>query len=337
MSSEFPVPPEVEALQNIPAESAEPVDQLPDRLLSDDSVKDYLRNIGRIPLLNAEQEVELSKAIEAGLYAEHLLGLEPEERAKHSDANEEELQWFAEQGLAAREHFLSANTRLVIKLAATNRRSLPLEDAIQEGNLGLIRAVEKFDYTKGWKFSTYATWWIRQSVQRGVAERSRNIRVPVHLYEEMNKLSATIREFEKEGIDPTPEELAAELDTTPERILNVLEWSRDTVSLETPIGDEDATLGDMIGAEMPELISGVTKAELKDQINSALSAIPAREATAIRMRFGLGTDTEASLKEIGNALGVSAERSRQLLREGISKLKRINTGLEEYFQNEEAS
>ncbi|MGD0603673.1 MAG: RNA polymerase sigma factor [Streptosporangiaceae bacterium] len=291
-----------------------------------DSVHTYLKSIGRTSLLTAEQEVDLAKRIEAGLFAEHkleTLGLEStvglDETYRH------ELELVAEDGRRAKSHMLEANLRLVVSVAKKySDRGLSLLDVVQEGNLGLIRAVEKFDYTKGYKFSTYAMWWIRQAIQRGFADSARTIRLPVHVLEMLSKLSRVERDMhQKLGREPTPEELAVELDRTPDQIEELLRTSRQPISLDSTIGEDGETsIGDLIeDVDAPEASELVDRQLMAEQLRSALDALTPREATIMAMRFGLYDGNPHTLDEIGRALGLTRERIRQLEKQSLSKLR----------------
>ncbi len=287
-----------------------------------DPVKDYLKQIGKVPLLNAEQEVELAKRIEAGLFAEEKLAdggrsLPPDVR--------EDLNWIAEDGRRAKNHLLEANLRLVVSLAKryTGRGMLFL-DLIQEGNLGLIRAVEKFDYTKGYKFSTYATWWIRQAITRAMADQARTIRIPVHMVEVINKLARVQRQMLQDlGREPTPEELAAELDMTPEKVIEVQKYGREPISLHTPLGEDgDSEFGDLIeDSEAIQPGEAVSFTLLQEQLHSVLDTLSEREAGVVSMRFGLTDGQPKTLDEIGKVYGVTRERIRQIESKTMSKLR----------------
>jgi len=286
-----------------------------------DSVHTYLKSIGRTSLLTAEQEVDLAKRIEAGLFAEHKLDtdldLSPELR--------HELELVAEDGRRAKAHMLEANLRLVVSVAKKySDRGLSLLDVVQEGNLGLIRAVEKFDYTKGYKFSTYAMWWIRQAIQRGFADSARTIRLPVHVLEMLSKLSRVERDMHQRlGREPTPEELAVELDRTPDQIEELLRTSRQPISLDSTIGEDGETsIGDLIeDVDAPEASELVDRQLMAEQLRSALDALTPREATIMAMRFGLYDGNPHTLDEIGRALGLTRERIRQLEKQSLSKLR----------------
>jgi len=286
-----------------------------------DPVKDYLKQIGRVPLLNAEQEVELAKRVEAGLFAEETLnsGEKFEKKLKR------ELDWIAEDGRRAKNHLLEANLRLVVSLAKryTGRGMLFL-DLIQEGNLGLIRAVEKFDYTKGYKFSTYATWWIRQAITRAMADQARTIRIPVHMVEVINKLARVQRQMLQDlGREPTPEELAKELDMTPEKVVEVQKYGREPISLHTPLGEEgDSEFGDLIeDSEAVVPADAVSFTLLQEQLHSVLDTLSEREAGVVAMRFGLTDGQPKTLDEIGKVYGVTRERIRQIESKTMSKLR----------------
>ena len=287
-----------------------------------DPVKDYLKQIGKVPLLNAEQEVELAKRIEAGLFAEEKL-------AKHGgsmqDGERNDLEWIAEDGTRAMDHLLEANLRLVVSLAKryTGRGMLFL-DLIQEGNLGLIRAVEKFDYTKGYKFSTYATWWIRQAITRAMADQARTIRIPVHMVEIINKLARAQRQMLQDlGREPTPGELAVELDMTPEKVIEVQKYGREPISLHTPLGEDgDSEFGDLIeDSEAIQPGEAVSFTLLQEQLHSVLDTLSEREAGVVSMRFGLADGQPMTLDEIGKVYGVTRERIRQIEFKTMSKLR----------------
>jgi RNA polymerase primary sigma factor len=286
-----------------------------------DSVHTYLKSIGRTSLLTAEQEVDLAKRIEAGLFAEHKLDTEPD----LSEDFRRDLQAVAEDGRRAKAHMLEANLRLVVSVAKKyTDRGLSLLDVVQEGNLGLIRAVEKFDYTKGYKFSTYAMWWIRQAIQRGFADSARTIRLPVHVLEMLSKLSRVERDMHQRlGREPTPEELAVELDRTPDQIEELLRTSRQPISLDSTIGEDGETsIGDLIeDVDAPEASEMVDRQLMAEQLRSALDALTPREATIMSMRFGLYDGNPHTLDEIGRALGLTRERIRQLEKQSLSKLR----------------
>ena len=287
-----------------------------------DPVKDYLKQIGRVSLLNAEQEVDLSERIEAGLYAQHLLDTESEGM---DFKRRRELKWAANDGKKAKDHLLEANLRLVVSLAKryTGRGMLFL-DLIQEGNLGLIRAVEKFDYTKGYKFSTYATWWIRQAITRAMADQARTIRVPVHMVEVINKLSRVQRQMLQDlGREPTPDELARELDMPVEKVQEVQKYGREPISLHTPLGEDgDSEFGDLI--EDTDAIApsdAVAFSLLQEQFQQVLETLSPREAGVIKMRYGLEDGQPKTLDDIGRVYGVTRERIRQIESKTMSKLR----------------
>jgi RNA polymerase primary sigma factor len=287
-----------------------------------DPVKDYLKQIGKVALLNAQQEVDLAKRIEAGLFAEEKLAAHG---ASMRDGDRNDLEWIAEDGRRAKDHLLEANLRLVVSLAKryTGRGMLFL-DLIQEGNLGLIRAVEKFDYTKGYKFSTYATWWIRQAITRAMADQARTIRIPVHMVEVINKLARVQRQMLQDlGREPTPDELAVELDLTPEKVVEVQKYGREPISLHTPMGEDgDSEFGDLI--EDSEAIrpgEAVTFTLLQEQLHSVLDTLSEREAGVVSMRFGLADGRPKTLDEIGKVYGVTRERIRQIESKSMSKLR----------------
>ena len=291
-----------------------------------DSVHTYLKSIGRTSLLTAEQEVDLAKRIEAGLFAEHKLETLGLESGVGLDDNfRRDLELVAEDGRRAKAHMLEANLRLVVSVAKKySDRGLSLLDVVQEGNLGLIRAVEKFDYTKGYKFSTYAMWWIRQAIQRGFADSARTIRLPVHVLEMLSKLSRVERDMhQKLGREPTPEELAVELDRTPDQIEELLRTSRQPISLDSTIGEDGETsIGDLIeDVDAPEASELVDRQLMAEQLRSALDALTPREATIMAMRFGLYDGNPHTLDEIGRALGLTRERIRQLEKQSLSKLR----------------
>ena len=287
-----------------------------------DPVKDYLKQIGKVPLLNAEQEVELAKRIEAGLFAEEKLA---EGRGILTTDRRIDLEWIADDGTRAKNHLLEANLRLVVSLAKryTGRGMLFL-DLIQEGNLGLIRAVEKFDYTKGYKFSTYATWWIRQAITRAMADQARTIRIPVHMVEVINKLARVQRQMLQDlGREPTPDELAIELDMTPEKVVEVQKYGREPISLHTPLGEDgDSEFGDLIeDSEAIQPGEAVSFTLLQEQLHSVLDTLSEREAGVVSMRFGLTDGQPKTLDEIGKVYGVTRERIRQIESKTMSKLR----------------
>jgi RNA polymerase primary sigma factor len=287
-----------------------------------DPVKDYLKQIGKVPLLNAEQEVELAKRIEAGLFAEEKLA---RHGASMQGGERDDLEWIAEDGRRAKDHLMEANLRLVVSLAKryTGRGMLFL-DLIQEGNLGLIRAVEKFDYTKGYKFSTYATWWIRQAISRAMADQARTIRIPVHMVEVINKLARVQRQMLQDlGREPTPDELAVELDMTPEKVIEVQKYGREPISLHTPLGEDgDSEFGDLIeDSEAIQPGEAVSFTLLQEQLHSVLDTLSEREAGVVSMRFGLTDGQPKTLDEIGKVYGVTRERIRQIESKTMSKLR----------------
>jgi RNA polymerase primary sigma factor len=304
-----------------PAQPAAEVDLDDQTSAMGDSVHTYLKSIGRTSLLTAEQEVNLAKRIEAGLFAEHKLATE----ADLGGALRRDLEEVAEDGRRAKAHMLEANLRLVVSVAKKySDRGLSLLDVVQEGNLGLIRAVEKFDYTKGYKFSTYAMWWIRQAIQRGFADSARTIRLPVHVLEMLSKLSRVERDMHQRlGREPTPEELAVELDRTPDQIEELLRTSRQPISLDSTIGEDGETsIGDLIeDTDAPEASELVDRQLMADQLRHALDGLTQREATIMAMRFGLYDGNPHTLDEIGRALGLTRERIRQLEKQSLSKLR----------------
>ena len=293
-----------------------------------DSVGLYLDEIARTPLLDAVTEVELAKTIEAGLYAQHLLETGRIGRRKGGapkSATREELEWLVEEGERAVDTFIQANLRLVVSIARKYGRSqMPMLDLIQEGNTGLIRAVEKFDYAKGFKFSTYATWWVRQAITRGIAQQARVVRLPVHVVEELNQVSGARRTLERQlGRDPEPEEIAVELGMTVERVADLMSWGREHVSLDSPVDEDgDTSLGDLMAQETapgPDLT--VLDSESRDRLNSLVSLLDTRSADIIRSRYGLSDGRQHKLADIGTKHGISAERVRQLEREALQKLR----------------
>ncbi len=299
-----------------------PVQQVVTAGATADPVKDYLKQIGKVALLNAEQEVELAKRIEAGLFAEEKLAAEGDDLDRKL---KRELQWIAHDGKRAKNHLLEANLRLVVSLAKryTGRGMLFL-DLIQEGNLGLIRAVEKFDYTKGYKFSTYATWWIRQAITRAMADQARTIRIPVHMVEVINKLARVQRQMLQDlGREPTPEELAKELDMTPEKVVEVQKYGREPISLHTPLGEDgDSEFGDLIeDSEAIVPADAVSFTLLQEQLHQVLDTLSEREAGVVSMRFGLSDGQPKTLDEIGKVYGVTRERIRQIEAKTMSKLR----------------
>ena len=288
-----------------------------------DPVKDYLKQIGKVALLNAAEEVELAMRIEAGLFAEEKLS-HMSDAEKRSQLGRE-LGWVARDGQRAKSHLLGANLRLVVSLAKRyTGRGMQFLDLIQEGNLGLIRAVEKFDYTKGFKFSTYATWWIRQAITRAMADQARTIRIPVHMVEVINKLGRMQRELLQDlGREPTPEELAKEMDITPEKVLEIQQYAREPISLDQTIGDEgDSQLGDFIeDSEAVVAVDAVSFSLLQDQLQQVLQTLSEREAGVVRLRFGLTDGQPRTLDEIGQVYGVTRERIRQIESKTMSKLR----------------
>ena len=295
-----------------------------------DSVGLYLDEIARTPLLDAITEVELSKTIEAGLFAAHLLEEGRVGRRKGGApgfATRAELEWMVAEGERAVQRFIQANLRLVVSIARKYGRSaMPMLDLIQEGNTGLIRAVEKFDYAKGYKFSTYATWWVRQAITRGIAQQARVVRLPVHVVEELNQVSSARRTLERQiGREPEPEEIAAELGMEVDRVIDLMGWGRDHVSLDSPLDvDGDTSLGDLIAQENspgPDL--NVLDVEARDRLNTLVELLDERSADIIRSRYGLVDGRQHKLADIGAAHGISAERVRQLEREAIAKLRRL--------------
>ncbi len=302
-------------------ETDEPEQQVMVAGATADPVKDYLKQIGKVPLLNAEMEVELAKRIEAGLFSEEKLAKGGRISAKML----EEYEWISEDGRRAKNHLLEANLRLVVSLAKryTGRGMLFL-DLIQEGNLGLIRAVEKFDYTKGYKFSTYATWWIRQAITRAMADQARTIRIPVHMVEVINKLARVQRQMLQDlGREPTPEELAKELDMTPEKVIEVQKYGREPISLHTPLGEDgDSEFGDLIeDSEAIVPADAVSFTLLQEQLHAVLDTLSEREAGVVSMRFGLTDGQPKTLDEIGKVYGVTRERIRQIESKTMSKLR----------------
>jgi RNA polymerase primary sigma factor len=287
-----------------------------------DPVKDYLKQIGKVPLLNAEQEVELAKRIEAGLFADHKLA---EGCGVLRPGQSIDLEWVAEDGRRAKNHLVEANLRLVVSLARRYAgRGMLFLDLIQEGNLGLIRGVEKFDYAKGYKFSTYATWWIRQAITRAMADQARTIRLPVHMVEAVSKLARARRQMLQDlGREPTPEELAAELDMTPEKVIEVQKCGREPISLHTPLGEDgDSEFGDLIeDSEAIQPGEAVSFTLLQEQLHSVLDTLSEREAGVVSMRFGVTDGQPKTLDEIGKVYGVTRERIRQIESKAMSKLR----------------
>jgi RNA polymerase primary sigma factor len=292
---------------------------------SADSVRAYLKQIGKVALLNAEEEVDLAKRIEAGLYAAERIRQVKESGDKLPMQMGRDLRWIKRDGERAKNHLLEANLRLVVSLAKRyTGRGMAFLDLIQEGNLGLIRAVEKFDYTKGYKFSTYATWWIRQAITRAMADQARTIRIPVHMVEVINKLGRIQRELLQDlGREPTPEELAKEMDITPDKVLEIQQYAREPISLDQTIGDEgDSQLGDFIeDSEAVVAVDAVSFTLLQDQLQAVLQTLSEREAGVVRLRFGLTDGQPRTLDEIGQVYGVTRERIRQIESKTMSKLR----------------
>jgi RNA polymerase primary sigma factor len=292
---------------------------------SADSVRAYLKQIGKVALLNAEEEVDLAKRIEAGLYSAERMRQCEEVGEKLPNQLRRDLRWIKRDGERAKNHLLEANLRLVVSLAKRyTGRGMAFLDLIQEGNLGLIRAVEKFDYTKGYKFSTYATWWIRQAITRAMADQARTIRIPVHMVEVINKLGRIQRELLQDlGREPTPEELAKEMDITPDKVLEIQQYAREPISLDQTIGDEgDSQLGDFIeDSEAVVAVDAVSFTLLQDQLQAVLQTLSEREAGVVRLRFGLTDGQPRTLDEIGQVYGVTRERIRQIESKTMSKLR----------------
>ncbi|WP_141013733.1 sigma-70 family RNA polymerase sigma factor [Nocardioides sambongensis] len=295
-----------------------------------DSVGLYLDEIARTPLLDAAREVELAKTIEAGLYARSLLAEGRYGRRKGAPKgrpSREELEWLAEEGDKAVDEFITANLRLVVSIARKyGRAQMPMLDLIQEGNTGLIRAVEKFDYAKGYKFSTYATWWVRQAITRGIAQQARVVRLPVHVVEELNQVGGARRTLERQlGRTPEPEEIATELGMEVDRVLDLMSWGREHISLDTPVDEDgDTSLGDLMAQETapgPDLT--VLDTESRERLNLLVDQLDPRAADIIRARYGLADGRQHKLADIGTKHGISAERVRQLEREALQKLRRI--------------
>jgi RNA polymerase sigma factor (sigma-70 family) len=295
-----------------------------------DSVGLYLDEIARTPLLDAAREVELAKTIEAGLYAEDLLAAGAYGRRKAappSGPTKAELEWLAEEGQRATTEFVNANLRLVVSIARKyGRAQMPMLDLIQEGNTGLIRAVEKFDYAKGYKFSTYATWWVRQAITRGIAQQARVVRLPVHVVEELNQVGSARRTLERQlGRTPDPTEIATELGMDVDRVLDLMTWGREHVSLDSPLDEDgDTSLGDLLAQETspgPDLT--VIDADARDRLNQLVEQLDPRAADIIRARYGLTDGRQHKLADIGRKHGISAERVRQLEREALQKLRRL--------------
>jgi RNA polymerase primary sigma factor len=292
---------------------------------STDLVRAYLKEIGRVALLNAEQEVELAKRIEAGLFAAEKMRQADAGEIKMTKTVRKDLDWLSADGLRAKDHLLEANLRLVVSVAKRyTGRGMAFLDLIQEGNLGLIRAVEKFDYTKGYKFSTYATWWIRQAITRAMADQARTIRIPVHMVEQINKLTRVQRQMLQDlGREPTADELAIELDMTPDKVVEIQGYAREPVSLEQNVGDEgDSQLGDFIeDADAPIAAEVVSFGLLQRELDSVLKTLPEREAAVVAMRFGLTDGQPRTLDEIGKEFGLTRERIRQIEAKTLSKLR----------------
>jgi RNA polymerase sigma factor (sigma-70 family) len=290
-----------------------------------DLVGMYLDEIARTPLLDAAKEVELSQTIEAGVYARHILDGEVESDA--GGASREELEALFAAGERAKDVFIRSNLRLVVAVARRYPRSgLPLLDLIQEGNAGLVRAVEKFDYAKGFKFSTYATWWIRQAITRSIADQSRTIRLPVHLVEELGRIRRVQREFNREnGRDPEHAEVAKELDSTSERVTDVLDWARDPVSLNMSVDDEgDTQFGDLLedtSAVSPE--QSVMTLLRSEELEDLISRLDQRTASIIKMRYGIEDGRERTLTEVGKEHGLTRERIRQIEKHALMELKKM--------------
>jgi len=292
---------------------------------STDLVRAYLKEIGRVALLNAEQEVELAKRIEAGLFGAEKLRQADAGEIKLTKTVRRDLEWLTADGQRAKDHLLEANLRLVVSVAKRyTGRGMAFLDLIQEGNLGLIRAVEKFDYTKGYKFSTYATWWIRQAITRAMADQARTIRIPVHMVEQINKLTRVQRQMLQDlGREPTAEELATELDMTPDKVVEIQGYAREPVSLEQNVGDEgDSQLGDFIeDADAPIAAEVVSFGLLQRELDSVLKTLPEREAAVVALRFGLTDGQPRTLDEIGKEFGLTRERIRQIEAKTLSKLR----------------
>jgi RNA polymerase primary sigma factor len=304
--------------------------QSADTIEGRDSVGLYLDEIARTPLLDAETEVELSKTIEAGMLAEKLLEEGRVGRRKGGApkwATEEELQWLVDEGRRAQQTFVTANLRLVVSIARKYGRSqMPLLDLVQEGNTGLIRAVEKFDYAKGFKFSTYATWWVRQAITRGIAQQARVVRLPVHVVEELNQVSAARRSLERQlGREPEPEEVAGELGMDLDRVIDLLRWGRDHVSLDSPVDqDGDTSLGDLVARETtPGPDAQFLVSESRNRLDDLVDLLDERAADIIRSRYGLVDGRQEKLADIGARHGISAERVRQIEREALASLRQL--------------
>ena len=294
-----------------------------------DLVRLYLTDIGKVALLNAEQEVELSKRIEAGVYAQELLRRAADGEEKIAKKRRDALQLVAIDGERAKRHLLEANLRLVVSLAKRYQgKGLTLLDLVQEGNIGLVRAVEKFDYAKGYKFSTYATWWIRQALQRAIADQGRTIRVPVHMVEQINKAVRMRRHLDQElGRPPTYEEIAEGLGSTPEKVEEILGYGQDTISLESPVGDTgDTQLGDLIeDSETLEATVAVEYRDMQQRLGELLASLPERSATVMSLRYGVADGRTRTLAEVGHELGLTRERVRQIERDTIKQLRRNGT------------
>ncbi len=303
-------------------DSDEPEQQVVSAGATADPIKDYLKQIGKVALLNAAMEVDLAKRIEAGLFADEQVN-DPKVKVKAADLPD--FEWIAEDGRRAKNHLLEANLRLVVSLAKRyTGRGMQFLDLIQEGNLGLIRAVEKFDYTKGYKFSTYATWWIKQAITRAMADQARTIRIPVHMVEVINKLARVQRQMLQDlGREPTPEELAKELDMTPEKVVEVQKYGREPISLHTPLGEDgDSEFGDLIeDSEAIVPADAVNFTLLQEQLHDVLDTLSEREAGVVSMRFGLTDGQPKTLDEIGKVYGVTRERIRQIESKTMSKLR----------------
>jgi RNA polymerase primary sigma factor len=295
-----------------------------------DSVGMYLAEIARTPLLDAAREVELSKTIEAGLFARQLLSegrVGRRNGGAPKSATEEELTWLSDEAELAIQEFIQANLRLVVSIARKYGRSaMPMLDLVQEGNTGLIRAVEKFDYAKGFKFSTYATWWVRQAITRGIAQQARVVRLPVHVVEELNQVTAARRNLERQlGYDPEPQEIALELGMDVDRVIDLMSWGRDHVSLDSPVDEDgDTSLGDLIARETtPGPDFAVLDDESRHLISTLVDNLGEREADIVRARYGLLDGRQQKLADIGKRHGISAERVRQLEREALATLRRL--------------
>jgi RNA polymerase primary sigma factor len=300
-----------------------------------DLVKAYLREIGRVALLTAVEEVDLAKRIEAGLFAAERLRQNAQEGLKLTPTMKRDLTWVMRDGDKAKRHLLEANLRLVVSLAKRYQgRGLDLLDLVQEGNLGLVRAVEKFDYAKGYKFSTYATWWIRQALQRALADQGRTIRVPVHMAELITKVTRVRRELTQSlGRDPSPEEIGLPLEMTAAKVEEIIAFGRDTLSLQSPVGDDDATLGDFItDTEAVDPVASMETQMLQTQLSQVLDSLPERSAIVVRMRFGLDDGRPRTLDEVGRHLGLTRERIRQIERDTLAELRMEGRadGLKEY-------